>query len=379
MSPSSLLRDSIVERTLQSFHNPRLENGTYLSREHRDELYEQSEIIVCDEYQEPVYTPGVGTFHHIGIVTAQGYGYGGLVGIPESPNSPINVPVIGSTPWYTSLEGYNQGVVERLTKDGNYVFMLGAEGGYPSPIHREETSPITLANSTAALLRFSEMMAAELANEGHIIDPRNRLFVGASRSAAMGLGASVIAADYDQSILAIEAIAPRFPEKLNAVDIPKLVRQVGCEAVKLSFLPLQLGLRHTINHRTTVDLRPQSLLLQPEIGGAIMSGEAGAFTSGMSRDQFLTMVLFSKDGQHEHQSWKDKLWAHSNIDFAHPRGIHMSIPLKQTQTASRQRIEAVVMCKNANLPLTKENIANALSEIQKIRVPLGRRALRVVG
>ena len=96
-----------------SFNVPqsRAETGDYLNEQHRDSLRADSEItdwkILGEEYVE-----GVGTLRRLGFVTAQGYSYAAIIGVPEHPESTI--PVIGTSAWFTSVEGHNEHTLRNL-------------------------------------------------------------------------------------------------------------------------------------------------------------------------------------------------------------------------------------------------------------------------
>lgn len=106
------------------------------------------------------------------------------MGIPEQPES--DIPVIGTSAWFTSTEGHNEHSVRNLVRAGNYVFFVGAEGSYEPAEKPTPNGPITLADSAAAVLNFSYHANDMLLGEGHVLDERKRIVVGESMWSAAG-------------------------------------------------------------------------------------------------------------------------------------------------------------------------------------------------
>lgn len=384
MRTPDLLRNNPLSKAYESYKAPHERGEGYYSQEHIDELLLASEIVSWDYYRKPEVIRGVGTIRYITTTTRQGYTSGLIAAEPENPYLlEGNVPVIGSSAWFTSHEGgFNKDTVISLAKDGNYVFFKGGEGSYDSPEEILPSSPITLGDSAAGVLAFARDYSRLLNQEGHNIHQTRRITSGASRGGNIALGIALLAPHFGQEVIYANAIAPRFPEKLTLSNTPQLLGQVALEAAQLITLPISIGLKRSIDYALeTVDPKINSLSHQVTIGGAIMNGEAGLFADHIEKDQLLDILLMSRDCSSEHAIWKQKFEDHSNVGFSHMKGIHMHIPKKTVQVGMRYRILAVQDLNMYDMNLTQENKRMMLNEVVKRkhmnRRLIGKRSLRI--
>ena len=331
MDLTSPFRDSTIKRTLESYQNPRLKDDAkeYFTPEHIEQLRTDSEIVLWDEYADPMAIPGVGILRRIGIRTAQGYTYDTLVGTPET--SGCNVPVIGTSAWTTSLRGHNEHIVSNLMRDGNYVLFVGAEGSYITQEETPRRSPITLANSAAAVLNFSYHMTEELRRDGHDLDSVKRFYVGESRGGMVGEGVDALAEDFAQDIIFSDQIAPCLPEKLVSVkELALLGEQIIREPLEIYRLVGSLTLARLKYYPHTLDIRSDCVRNQIVIGGAIFSGETGAMSQHTPRTTLKHIGTFENDFA-SNQSWWERRYHDNPLVRVTPLpGGHLTIADLQT-------------------------------------------------
>ena len=176
------ISNKVPVNTLRSYSNERLSpqnSGDFLNQDHIEQLKDGSEIVYWKEIAEPEYISGVGILRRIGFTTKNGYSYSSLIGIPETME--CNVPIIGTSAWFTSTEGHNEHTVRNFMRAGNIVFFVGAEGSYEPEEKIDPKQPITLADSAAAVLNFSYHAAQDLKNYDCDVDPEKRILIGESR------------------------------------------------------------------------------------------------------------------------------------------------------------------------------------------------------
>lgn len=357
MDLGSTFRDSTIGRTIESYRNPRLENCeiNYLTPSHREELRRESEIVLWDEYADPKYIPGVGTLRRIGIQTAQGYTYDTLVGIPETPE--CNIPVIGTTAWTTSLRGHNERIVRNFTRAGNYVIYVGAEGSYAADKPPAPTSPISLANSAAAVLNFSYHIVDDLRKHSHNIDPGLRFVLGESRGGMVAEGIDALADDFAQDVLFSEEVAPCLPEKLKSLaDLYRLCEQIAKEPREMYRLAGTLTLSRLRHYPCTIDTRADSLRHQAIIGGALFSGEAGALARKHSEDTLKHLTVFENDFASKRAVWESIYGENGQVRITPLPGGHMTIADLDTLRMVLARNKAAQRCVNDGVALTPRNV-----------------------
>lgn len=379
MNPGSLVRDSTLMRTYESYENPRLlnEEVNYLTPSHREEIRNDSEIVIWDEYAKPKDVPGIGRLQRIGIQTAQGYTYDTLVGIPETPESAV--PVVGTTAWTTSLRGHNERTVRNLMRAGNYVFYVGHEGSYvvdepPTPV-----SPISLANSAAAVLNFSYHIGQELRDSGHNIDESMRLGLGESRGAMVAEGLDALAADFGQDFLFIDEVAPCLPEKLDSLgDLARLVEQIGREPNEMRRLIGRLTLRQLKYYPKTVDIRWDCLRHQLMIGGALFSGETGSLARKAPGNTLKHISVFDNDFASMTDVWASIYGDNSFVRRTPLPGGHMTLADPQTLRYIIARNKIAQHCINTGKLFTQKNVFDPAHELALIQFPIAAEDIRLV-
>lgn len=371
MDLSKAFRDSTIGRIYASYDNPRLENCevNYLTPAHREELRQESEIVTWDEYADPKFVPGVGTLRRIGIQTAQGYTYDTLVGIPERPECAI--PVIGTTAWTTSLRGHNERIVRNMVRAGNYVIYVGAEGSYVADEPPTPESPITLANSAAAVLNFSYHMVDELRRDGHDIDAVLRFVLGESRGGMVAEGIDSLASDFEQDVLFSEEVAPCLPERIKSLaDLFKLCEQIAKEPREMYRLAGTLTLARLRYYPHTIDMRTDCVRHQAIIGGALFSGEAGALARKHPGGTLKHMTVFENDFASKRAVWESIYENDPSVRITPLPGGHMTIADLETLRMVLARNKAAQQCVNDGVDLTPKNVFARAHELLPRQYPI---------
>ncbi len=365
-------RESSLYKAYESYNNPRLDDGgaNYLTPDHIEELKINSEIVLWDEYASPVIVPGVGTLIRIGIQTKQGYTYDTLVGIPERPE--CSIPIVGTTAWTTSLRGHNERLVRNMIRAGNYVFFVGHEGSYiPNDIVKPD-SPITLANSAAAVLNFSYHIGNELHKKNHDIDPVKRLGLGESRGAMIAEGLDALANDFGQEMVFIDEIAPCLPEKLDSLhDFYKLAEQIAKEPLEMYRLLGKLTLSRLRYYPKTIDIRLDCLRHQVMIGGALFSGETGALARRVPKTTLKHISLFNNDFASDKSVWQTIYEDDPLTHIVTLPGGHMTIGDLQTMRYVIARNKVAQESINSGIELTKETVFDIAHTRVPYQFPLG--------
>ncbi|MEO5499207.1 MAG: hypothetical protein ABIR46_01775 [Candidatus Saccharimonadales bacterium] len=365
-------RESSLYQAYESYNNPRLadDGANYLTPDHIEELRKNSEIVIWDEYAPPVSVPGIGTLKRIGIQTKQGYTYDTLVGIPERPE--CTVPIIGTTAWTTSLRGHNERLVRNMMRAGNYIFFVGHEGSYIPQESTKPCSPISLANSAAAVLNFSYHMANELRKKNHDIDPVQRLGLGESRGAMIAEGLDALAGDFGQEMIFIDEIAPCLPEKLNSLhDFYKLGEQIAKEPLEMYRLLGKLTLSRLRYYPKTIDIHLDCLRHQVMIGGALFSGETGALARHVPDTTLKHISLFNNDFASDHLVWQNIYHDHPLTRIVTLPGSHMTIGDLQTMRYVLARNKVTQESINSGTELTKANVFDIAHTRVPYEFPLG--------
>ena len=379
MDLGSKVRGTTLARTYESYVNPRLLNEgiDYLTPKHREDIRQQSEIVVWDEYAAPKEVPGIGLLRRIGIQTAQGYTYDTLVGIPETPESAV--PVIGTTAWTTSLRGHNERTVRNLMRGGNYVFYVGHEGSYVVDEPPVPTSPISLANSAAAVLNFSYHIGQELRKAGHDVDESMRLGLGESRGAMIGEGLDALAADFAQDMLFIDEVAPCLPEKLDSLyDLIKLAEQIGREPNEMRRLIGKLTLRQLRYYPRTIDIRRDCLRHQIMIGGALFSGETGALSRHVPCNTLKHISVFDNDFASMTHVWETTYGDNPYVRLTPLKGGHMTIADPETLRYVLARNKVAQICINTGKSFTPENVFDPAHELVLRQFPTSPEDMRLI-
>jgi hypothetical protein len=336
-------------------HSP--DSSKYLDKEHRAQLIEHSQLTEIKEHPHEEYVAGVGLIKRAGYITKNGYAYSALIGIPETQK--CDVPVIGTSAWTTSTEGHNEHTVRNFMRQGNFIIFVGAEGSYEPKNSPTPAGPITLADSAASILNYSNHVAQDLVEQGYDIDPTNRLLIGESRGAMVGMGVIALANDFNQNILASDLAAPCLPRKLQLSDIRNLTEQISKEPIELFKLAGKLTLSRLIHYPSTLDLSPYSLKHQFAIGFALFSGEAGAMARHIPNEALLHITVFNNDIASMHSDWQKIFQNHPNVRITPLPGGHMSIADPETLSYTLARNATSQLCINNNGELNQESVFDA--------------------
>lgn len=369
--PRLSFRDSTIGRMYESYQNPRLDHDAadYMTPEHIEQLRAESEIVYADEYAAEKQVPGVGTLRRVGIITAQGYTYDTLIGIPEKPE--CDIPVIGTTAWTTSLRGHNERLVRNLVRAGNYVLYVGAEGSYITDTPPARKSPITLANSAATVLRFSSDMVSELRRDGHDIHPSLRFGVGESRGGMVAEGMDALAKAFNQELLFSDEVAPCLPDKLRSVgDIYRFCEQITHEPREMYKLLGSLTLARLRYYPHTVDIRSDCLRHQIVIGGALFSGEAGALARNTPGGTLKHITVFNNDFASMRDRWETFYRDDPYVRITELPGSHMTIANMTTLRYIIARNKAAQYCANGGYAFTPDNVFDLSHELLAEQYPI---------
>ena len=357
----------------ESYNNPRLENPEdYLNQEHIQQLKDGSEIVDW-EIQEDEIIPGIGTIRRIGIVTKNGYGYAGLIGIPENQQS--SLPIIGTSAWFTSTEGHNERVMRNFMRAGNYTVFLGSEGSYRPEYNLDPNTPITLSDSAAAVLNFAYHSCRELDDDDHNIDIIDRLLVGESRGGMVGMGIIALAEEFNQNIIMADLTAPCLPRKMKLADIRNLSSQILSEPKEIIRLGGNLALSRLVHYPETLDLSPTSLKYQLLIGPALFSGEAGELARHIDKEQLLHITVFENDFASMPDVWREIFADFPNVRITPLPGSHLTLADLETLQFIIARNKTANNCINIGSKLTKKAVFDEAHKIAPAQHPIHHSAL----
>lgn len=352
------LQNMIPYSGWESLQNPLLksEESEYLSPEHIDQLRNESAIVEWEDLGTE-FIEGVGELRRMGIVTEKGYTYSTLVGIPKKQLS--NVPIIGTSAWFTSTEGHNEHTVRNMMRAGNIVMFVGAEGSYEPDSKPTPHGAITLADSAAAVLNFSYHLGMELQDEGITIDDEKRIVIGESRGAMVGMGITALASEFGQEVILSDLTAPCLPRAMHLKDVRELAGQLREEPKELFKLAGRLTLARLVHYPSTLDLSPYSLRHQIAIGFALFSGEAGALARKISPDALMHITVFNKDFASMEHEWKAIFANHSNVRITPLSGSHLTLADPETLQFILSRNIAAQLNLLRGDPFTQSNVFDA--------------------
>lgn len=364
---TDLIRNALPFDALDSYHNQRIEDGSYFSRSHIVQLRDQSAIVEWADLGANIIQ-GVGELRKVGIVTEQGYCYGGFIGVPEKPESPV--PVIGTSAWFTSIEGHNEHSVRNLMRAGNFVFFLGSEGSYEPAVPPKHRSPISLASSAAAVLNFSYHYGKDLTEEGYAVEPEKRIVVGESRGAMVGMGIIATAEHFAQNVIFADLTAPCLPRPMELADLKDLVSQIYSEPKEVVKLAGSLTIGRLIHYPATLDLSPYSLKHQLAIGFALFSGEAGELARHIDTKALLHITTFEKDFASMKSEWEEIFKQHKSVRITPLPGSHLTLADLETLQFIIGRNKAAQICITEAEPLTTATVFDAAHLFAEQQQPL---------
>src|SRR5690606_7717449 len=97
--------------------------------------------------------------HRYGFITANGYAYSGTVAVPTEIKS--DIPVLATGAWLTGPLGHNEHTGLKQMDDGNPAIIVGNEGSFRPKKYPRPKKGMSLADSAAAALSFSQVVASE--------------------------------------------------------------------------------------------------------------------------------------------------------------------------------------------------------------------------
>lgn len=281
-----------------------------------------------------------GRIRKFGFTTLSGYKYAAFLGIPRQQAT--EVPTIGTSAWFTSVDGHNAIISRSLMAHGNPVFFVGAEGSYHSGIDcGGEVCGISLAKSASAVLQFSRL-APELIEGTVDIDPVNRFMIGDSRGAMVGNGAYVFAPNFDQRIVYADLTAACFPRRFSVADIPKIINFAVREPLAAAGLLSSIAPEVALEYPSTLDFHPASLVHQLAIAPALFSGEAGDLARLVPTDAAMHMTTYRDDFASMHSEWVNIFQNHPNVRITSLDGSHLSLADPITRSYILARNQALI-------------------------------------
>jgi len=281
-----------------------------------------------------------GLIRRVGFVTLAGHAYSAFIGIPNEQS--IDVPIVSTSAWFTSTEGFNEHVARELMEQGNTVFFVGSEGSYHGAFDCGGSfSDISLARSAAAVLRFSQE-APGLVDKQIQVSEKDRFLNGDSRGAMVAMGMMAFDSYFGQNIVYGDVTAACFPQRFNLLkDKRKLLKFVAQEPVMLAILIAPMPVRKRIELLSTIDLHPASFVHQLAITGAIFSGEAGDLAQHIPTDKVAHVLVYRGDDVSMHVEW-DKIFVdHDEVRITGVGGSHLTIADPNTLAFQLARNQAV--------------------------------------
>lgn len=261
-----------------------------------------------------------GYLERYGFITASGYAYDAIVGIPRDQTT--DIPVLATSAWFTSSRGHNEHAMRNLMRTGSPIIFVGPEGSYrPSNLPLPKTG-ISLAGSAAAALSFARTAADQHHN---IIDNNKRLVIGESRGAMIGMGLLAMDNYFGQDIVFADLTAPVFPRSLEVKDIPRLVDYVRRAPISIGKDAAHLALKHLVHYPATLDLHPYALAHQIAMSPAIFSGEAGDLAKLIPKDKIIHITCFKDDSVTMRGEWESLFANHPNVRITPLDGSHLTI------------------------------------------------------
>lgn len=301
-------------------------------------------------------------------VTEQGYGYAGIIGTPNQPES--EVPIIATSAWSISTHGHNERVMRNMVRAGNYVMFLGSEGSFRPNQKPEPISPIRLENSAAAVLNFAYHTADELNQEGHDIEQSKRIVIGESRGGMTAMGIAALDNEFGQEVILADLTAPCLPRKMKLGDISRLINQISGEPKEIIRLGGSLALSRLIHYPSTIDPHPESLKHQIASGPALFSGDSGELARHIRKDLPMHITVFENDFASMPDDWSEIFKDHPDVRITPLSGSHLTLADPETLKYIIARNKATQRQLAIGGLLTRKTIFDAAHEIAPTQTPL---------
>lgn len=276
-----------------------------------------------------------GTISHFGLETQQGYAYSAMVGVPKEQTT--DVPVIGTTAWFTSLRGHNEHTLRKIMQNGMPVIFMGAEGSYRINEPIKPRSTITLANAAAAVLNFSNEVSQNLKDHIH---PTERVVIGESRGAMVGMGVLALDKNFESDVLFGDLTAPCFPREFKLTDSLELAKQWIKEPRELAMLVGRLAGKRLFHYPATIDPHPKALSHNFAIAPALFSGEAGGLAKLIDKNKPLHVTCFENDIASMKSAWDEIFEDNHNGRVTSLAGGHLTLASSETQSYILSRNQA---------------------------------------
>jgi len=307
-----------------------------LSLEERlDTLQSNAQLTRLDTLQEPEQIRE-GYLERYGFVTAGGYAYDAVVGMPRDQRT--DIPVLATAAWFTSSRGHNEHAVRHLMRAGSPVIFVGSEGSYRPGNLVKPTTGITLAGSAAATLRFAQ----EAADQHHyLFDAQKRIVIGESRGAMTGLGMLSIDRLFDQEVVFADITAPCFPEAFAPIKHSReFLGYAVTEPISFAKVLAHLTLKQVKHYPATLDPHPYALAHQLAMGPALFSGEAGDLARLVPKNKLVHITCFNGDVASMQSEWQRIFVDHSNVRITPLEGSHLTIADPETLAYIEARNQA---------------------------------------
>lgn len=289
-----------------------------------DELASESRINAFEQLDEVITRDGL--IQTIGFTTMAGHAYAAIVGMPKEQTSAI--PMIGTSAWFTSIEGHNEHTARTFMRSGNPVVFVGSEGSFHNTKnHGGSLRGITLARSAAAVLRFS----GEVVGNHPDLDQVRRTVIGESRGAMVGMGILALDTAFDQDVMYADLTAPCFPRKFNMFSDPlKLAGHLKHEPRTLLSLAGKIPWSLLRHYPATVDLHPDAFTHQIAIWSTLFRGEAGDLARLIPVNKAMHVTTYDDDAASMHKLWVEIFEAHEGVRVTPLSGSHLSLADPQT-------------------------------------------------
>lgn len=289
-----------------------------------EKLERESHIDTFEQIDEKITRDGL--IRTIGFTTMAGHAYAAIVGMPREQTSAV--PMIGTSAWFTSIEGHNEHTARVFMRKGNPIMFVGSEGSFHNHSnHGGNLSGITLARSAAAVLRFS----GEVVGDYPDLDQEKRTAIGESRGAMVGMGIMALDTVFDQDVLYADLTAPCFPRKFNILTDPlKLACHLKHEPRTLVSLAGKLPWSLLRHYPATVDPHINAFTHQVAIWSALFSGEAGDLARLIPDKKVMHVTTYDDDAASMHKLWVEIFERHDGVRVTPLGGSHLSLADPQT-------------------------------------------------
>jgi hypothetical protein len=332
-------------------------NRAVYSPEYIDTLKANSIINDCRKISAKEI-PEIGLLTTYGFTTEIGHSYSAQICTPDSTRSPH--VIIGTTAWLTSVRGHNEHTNRAFANAGLTSLTVGPEGSYRASSCQNLRAPISLMDSAAAVLAFSNLVLKE-----HDVQTKNQLLFGESRGAMVGMGILSLAKDFGQSIGLADLIAPCFPRQMKPSDVLKLCGQVIREPIETMKFLGNISLGRIVHYPATFDPNPSAVVHNAAMIPALISGEAGELAKQVDTEALMHITCFRQDAISMIDEWRAIFNDHPNVRITPLPGSHLTIVSPQTLGYVIARALAYTECVDKGQTPNPQNVFDASHELVK--------------